>query len=324
MAKADIETTTSKKATTATAQKSTKRRIKQSTYRSFRLSKRIKHQGPKLLAAPKLLWQSFGWLWRYKKVLGGVLLVYALLQLLLVQGVLGSDFSEVNELVRELSEGQWFGLAGGVTLLSYLAGTSGQAATAEAGVYQALLLLIASLAFIWAIRQLLAEKNIRIRDSFYQGMTPLVPFILVLLVIGLQLIPLLIGSWLYQTVVSAGIAVSFIEQLVWICIFGVLGVLSLYMVLSSIFALYIVTLPGMTPLRALRSARQLVLHRRLVIIVKLLFAAVSMLIIGALILLPIIMFVPVVAPWMFYILTVLAVGLAHSYLYGLYRELLHE
>ena len=311
---------------TASAPKAggSKRRIKTPQYKSFRLSKPIKHTGPKLVPARRLLVRSATQLWRYKKVLGGVLLVYAVLQLVFVQGVLGSDFAEMSELVKGLMDGAWAGLASGVTLLSYLAGSAGQAATAEAGIYQTVLLVFVSLAFIWGLRQLLADKTIRIRDTFYQGMYPLVPFLLVVAVIGLQLIPLLIGSWLYQTVVSVGIAVSFIEQAIWLLIFGVLGVLSLYMVLSSIFALYIVTLPNMTPMRALRSARQLVLHRRLAVLWRLLFLAIVIVILGSLVLLPIIMFVPVLAPWVFYLLTVLAVGLAHTYVYDLYRELLRE
>lgn len=300
------------------------RQIKQPNYKSFKLSHRLRHPGPKLTSAWALFVQSLRQLWHHKLVLGGILLIYGLLQLTLVQGILGSDFTQTSDSVRALLGGEWAGLASAVTLLSYLVGTTGQATTAEAGVYQGILLLFVVLAFVWALRQLLADKTVRVRDSFYQGMYPIVPFILVLGVIVLQLVPLLIGSWLYQTVVSVGIAVSITEQLIWLAIFGILGVLSFYLVLSSLFALFIVTLPGMTPIRALRSARKLVLHRRLVVIVKLLFLSLCVLILGVVVLLPIIMWLPALAPWVFYALTIIVVGLVITYLYGLYRELLRE
>ena len=89
-------------------------------------------------------------------------------------------------------------------------------------------------------------------------MYPLIPFILVLLVCCLQLLPLIIGSSLYSLVVSNGIAVQPIEKFVWALLFASLALLSLYMITSSLFALYISTLPDMTPMKALRSARELV------------------------------------------------------------------
>src|SRR5690606_28518012 len=118
---------------------------------------------------------------------------------------------------------------------------------------QMLLLLIASLAIIWALRKTHGDVKVRARDAFYQGMYPLIPFILVLLVIGLQLLPLLLGSSLYSLVTTNGIAVHAIEQTAWLLLFGGLSLLSLYMLSSSLFALYIVTLPNMTPMKALRS-----------------------------------------------------------------------
>lgn len=93
------------------------------------------------------------------------------------------------------------------------------------------------------------------RDSYYKGMYPLVPFMLVLLVIGLQLIPLVFGNLIYSSVLQNGLAITVIEKVIWLFLFLMLALLSGYMMISSLFSLYIVTLPDMTPLRALRSAR---------------------------------------------------------------------
>ena len=50
----------------------------------------------------------------------------------------------------------------------------------------------------------------RVRDAYYRGMFPLVPFVLVLALIGLQLLPLVIGATLYNIAVTNGICGQFV------------------------------------------------------------------------------------------------------------------
>jgi hypothetical protein len=94
------------------------------------------------------------------------------------------------------------------------------------------------------------------------------------------------------------------------------------MVSSSIFALYIVTLPDVTPMQALRSARELVRYRRWSIARKVLFLPVSLLVIAAVIMVPVILLVTPASEWVFFILSMLSIAVIHSYMYSLYRELL--
>jgi hypothetical protein len=101
-----------------------------------------------------------------------------------------------------------------------------------------------------------------------------------------------------------------------------LALLSLYMVTSSVFALYIVTLPNMTPMRALRSARGLVLGRRWTVLRKLLFLPIALFLLGALIMLPLIWFWAPAATWVFFALSMACLAALHSYMYALYRSLL--
>ncbi len=265
-----------------------------------------------------LLKRSADTMWRHKKVLGGVLIVYGLLQIILVRGVLMSNFSEVKQAVEQNVDG----FLGTATLFTYVTSSFGEVSTAEAGVYQSFLFILCSLAFIWALRQVVAKKQVRIRDAFYKGMYPLVPFILILLVIGLQTIPALIGSWLYGTVLANEIAVTGFEQVLWLIVFLAFLAPSVYMICSSVFALYISTLPDMTPMQALRSARELVRYRRWAIIRKIIILSIIILLILATIITPVIATVSVITPFVFYILTVIATGFVHTYMYSLYRELL--
>ncbi len=300
------------------AKKTSPRVLKKSTYQSFRLAKSIKYTGRALPSGWQLLRQATQVIWQHKKVLGGILLVYGLLQIILVQGILASNVAEVKEVIDESIDGPTATFA----MLTYMVGSFGQTANAESSVYQSMLFVICSLAFIWALRQVLADKTIRIRDGFYKGMYPLIPFVLVFAVIGLQTIPALIGAWLYSVIIANGIAVVFAEQLFWLVIFLLFLLLSAYMICSSLFALYIVTLPDVAPMRALRSARELVRYRRLSIARKFLMLAVVLVIAVATVMVPVIMVAAALAPIVFYMLSVVIVGFLHAYVYTLYRELL--
>lgn len=300
------------------------RKLKPAQYKSFRPHKRIKHP-VKLPSIYRLVRTSASTIWRHKKVLGGIILIYGVLNLLLVQGAAGNDdVGELKQLLSDAFGGSFAGLASGVSIFVLLVGSAGNSAGGASGVYQLFLGLIASLAVIWALRQALADKKFRIRDAYYRGMYPLVPFILVLMVIGLQMVPLLIGSTLYGIVVANGIAVFAIEKFLWALLYGLLALLSLYMVSSSLFALYIVTLPDMTPLKALRSARQLVRYRRWTVLRKLIGMPFVLLTAAAIIMLPIIIWLTPLAEWVFFALTMLSLLAVHAYIYTLYRELLNE
>lgn len=315
--------TIKKKAAAPLKKRSNPRRLKAPTYRTFRLSKRIKPQATKLPGAFRLFWRSLVQLKKRWKLFLGIIGSYAILNILLVRGLSSSvDIAGITSTLQSVSQAHFSQLSSGFAFFGLLLGSTGTASSDAGNVYQALLVIIISLALIWGLRQTFSQSEVTIRQAFYHGMYPLVPFILVLLVIGLQLVPIVAGGWLYNTVIGNGLAVSLVEKIMWGLIFFLLAVLSLYMLCSSIFALYIVTLPNMTPFRALRSARQLVLYRRWSIMRKILFMPIALLVIAAIVIVPIIIFVPSTAEWTFFVASMLALAVVHSYMYGLYRELL--
>jgi len=97
---------------------------------------------------------------------------------------------------------------------------------------------------------------------------------------------------------------------------------SLYLVSNSIIALYIVTLSNMTPLASLRSAKQLIKGRRPKVVISLLILPLLLVALAAAVLLPLILFIPAIASWVYIIMLIFALPLVHSYLYSLYRELI--
>lgn len=270
-----------------------------------------------------LLWQTLRLLWANKKLFGGIIFIYALLNIVLVRGLSSnSDLADVKstfDLVLHGFSGKLVtSLAGFVTLLS----DSGTGASATAGVYQYILLTICGLAVIWTFRQVNAKRAVRVRDGFYRGMQPLVPFVLVQLTIGLQLMPIALGAAVYNMLIGGGILIHFWERLPMYALFALLAWWSLRMISGSIFAMFIVTLPDMAPLHALRSAKQLVRGRRLQVWRKLIFLPVSLLVLAAAIEVPFITFLTPLAPWVFFAISVVVLPVVYGYLYILYREML--
>lgn len=320
MAKERAKTASPKKVVISPEKSDRKRRLKQRNYRSLRLSKRIKHP-IRLPSVWQLTKKTATILWSQKKLFAGICLVYGLLNVLVLLG------HQVN--VTSLKDSLQTSLGGGKVTVGFatfgvLVGSNNSSAGGAASLYQFVITVIASLALIWALRETMAGITVRIRDGYYRGMYPLVPFFLVLLVIALQLLPFVGGAAIYSTVITQGIAVLPIEKLIWAVLFGLTALLSIYMIASSIFALYIVTLPDMTPLKALRSARELVRHRRWTVIRKLILLPIILLLVSAVILLPIIFFAAPLAQAVFFALSALSLAALHGYIYNLYRELLRE
>lgn len=299
------------------------RTIKPPSYKAFRLSKRIKPIAKKPLPGTvSLVRNSLIPFKKNKNLFLGIILTHFILTLVFVSG-LGSSFDFVatkNDLEQTFGNDlSTFGST--LTLFSFvLSSNSGSDGTSVN--YQIFITLLTSLAIIWSIRQVLAGEKIGVRQSFYQGIYPLVPFMLVLFVIGLQLIPLLIGNFLISTVIGNGLAITGLEKFLWWIIFGLLALLSFYMVISSIFGLYISTLPDMTPAKALRSARGLVMHRRLSVSARILGLPIILIVTYTIILIPLIFILPILVIPAFLFLGSLSLFFIHSYLYNLYRALL--
>ena len=296
---------------------------KKPKYKSFRLHKRIKHHAPKLPNWWQLLKKAQALILANKKPIFIFVLIYGLLNLILVRGFSGTiDIGELRDSFSSITGEESSSLLSGFTAFGLLFSASSQGSNEIGQIYQTFLLVISSLAIIWLFRQQQAGNKVSMKMAFYRGMYPLIPFILVLLVMGLQLIPALIGNFLFTTVISGGLAVGFIEQAMWTLFFILTLLLSLYMISSSSIALYIVTLPEMTPMIALRQARELVRYRRFSVLLRALALILVIFFLLFVIVLPVIFIAPSLAEWIFFLITVLAIPLVHGYMFSLYRELL--
>ncbi len=264
-------------------------------------------------------------LWRQRYTILGIVLIYGLVNLAVAQGFSsGLSVSSAKSQLSSIFHGKHLNLGGNLTIYALMFASIGGSGSSSNGFgYSLILVVIASLAIIWAIRNSSNKIGaVRIRDAYYRGMYALIPFIIILLLIGVELLPTVAGISIYISAINNAIAVTAIEKLGFVVLMLLLTSLTVYWLSSSIFALYIVTLPDMTPLKALRSAKQLVKKRRYVILPRLLFLPVMLIVISAVIMLPFISWVAPAAPWVLLVLSLLLLAITHSYLYNLYRELL--
>ncbi len=298
-----------------------KKRILRTTYVKLRQKKQIKPPRPtrKLTGSFRLFADSISLLRQHWKLFGGITLIYILLSIVLV-GALSGDYSFTE--LRKGFEDEFGRLAASLALFSVLISTSGSPNSESGAVYQTIVVLVVSLATIWALRQVLAGEKIQIRDAFYKGMYPLVPLVLVLLFLTILFIPAVVAGFLFTVVLAGGLAVTVLEQVLWSGLILLLFIWSVYLVTNRIFAVYIVTLPDMRPMAAIRAARRLVYWRRWAVIRKLVFLPFAMFLLGAIIILPIIAFVPAIVQYVFLVLSMFALVFAHTYAYSLYKELL--
>jgi hypothetical protein len=264
-------------------------------------------------------------LWEHRWLFLGITAIYAVLNVILVRGLSGStDVSSIKDLVSGQFHGGVGKLVSSFAIFGVLIASpsGGNASSDAAGVYQTVLVVIISLALVWALRQVMAGRHVRVRDAFYLGMSPLIPVLLIVFLILLQLVPLVVGVGTFGVVVTNGIAATWWQDVLWGIGCAAVASLSFYWVCSSLMAAYIATIPDMTPMGALRSAKRLVRYRRWPIIRKLLFLPIALLAVTAVIVLPVIYIAAPVAPWLVYVLSMFGIAVIHAYIYMLYRELL--
>lgn len=297
-----------------------KRSIKQP--RSWFIKMPIPPRKP-LSKARHLLKHAWQLLYTMRYTAIGIALAYLLASLLLVQGFRSND---QLILLQDLLAGQANSfsehLSAFTTKFSTLVSTSGSSATPTAGLYQMIVFVICSLALIWAFRTARNKQTTTTKQAFYVGMTPLVPYLIILFIVSLQTLPMLVAFFLYSVFIVNHVAVTWWQICLALVLCFTLLVWTVRMLTASIFALYVVTLPGMTPLRAVRNAKQLVFKRRLLVWRKLMLP-LALIGVGLIIIeTPFILWFIAAAPWVLFVYMGAVFVYLHAYIYTLYREMI--
>lgn len=277
----------------------------------------------RLSSAPRLFVMSLRLVRANLKTFAKILAVYMVLQLILVRGLnSGVSVNDISDSVNE-KFGDSSSLTKAVaTFTAYV--SSSDTGISQTSSMQPILFVISSLATIWTLRKVLAGKAVSVKQAFYRGPAPIVPFILLLLLMLIQLLPFLIGGTILTKAVLTGVAIGGIEKGILLVIFLLTASWSLYLITASLFGLFIVSLPEESPLHAYRAAKDLVAGRRLQLVRKILFLPIILLISLAVILIPLILVAKILVEPIYDLFNIAAIIIAYIYFFTLYKELLGE
>ena len=276
-------------------------------------------------------------IWKNKWLFTKFLLLYAVLSAIIVGLMSQSNFANLR---NTIDQAQITGLNKWWTLFSgaISSNVSGNSAIGSAQqVIAVLLFLFGWLTLVWLLRRIINgdgdTKKLKLRDGLYAGGSPVLSTLCVLFYIIFQLLPLALVFLAYSAVTAVGwinTGIQIENMAAW-CALAITVVLTLYWISSSFIALIIVTLPGMYPFQATKAASDLVVGRRLRLVLRLVFMAIPIAIMWALVLLPAILidnwlqltWQPLV-PIIVLILTTLTIIWCATYIYMLYRQLVND
>lgn len=280
-------------------------------------------------------------LWRHRATFGGLTLMYALLSGLLVGMASQSAYTQLSELLRSVGGEIVQGDVGkvseaGLLLMASLTGGISPNLGEAQQLISGLLVILAWLTTVWLLRAFLAGHSPTLKDGLYNSGAPIVPTFLLAMLLILQLVPAAVATIGISAAMPTGLISQGVEAMVfWVAVL-LLILLSLYWVTSTLIAMVVVTLPGMYPLVALKNAHELVVGRRLRIVLRIVWLFLVTVFTWALVMVPVILFdawlkgvwsaiqwLPIV-PLGLLVMGSASTVWAASYIYLLYRKVVDD
>jgi hypothetical protein len=303
-----------------------------SPHRSFRLTNKYNVPKPetKTRSVFALFREVFGVISSHPFQLLGLTAIYVFANILLVGTVSQLDYLGLKGAVDQALGGGANGIANASTVFAAtITGALSPARTELQQFMYGFLMLLFILMIMWMARHIAAEQKVTIRQTLYSAPAPLVSVTFVLVVISLQTLPAAIGAYLYTLATTQGYVDGGPVAMVFALLTFLLATLSLYWIINSIIGFVIVTLPGVYPMVALSSAKQLVLGRRFSILLRLSGLILGIVLLWAVILIPLLLVdkftnlesLPLI-PVALQLLTSVSLLISSLYLYRLYRSLL--
>ena len=336
----------SKKTIKKRVQSATERRkqfLARRPHRSFRMTRRRDYK--RSLKMPGY-WQLTMQVWNVMRknwrTFACLIAIYAILSMLFTTILSQDTYQQVREVVDESNED---GLLGNVipvmtifvsVLSSQLTGGGAVNSGSQQQIIAILIGLYVWLTTVWLLRSILAGQKPKTRDGLYGAGGPVIALGVLILILLVQLVPLAIAIIIYGAADGSGLLDQTVALMLAAGSTSLIAVLSLYWVTSTIMALVIVTLPGMYPMKAIRLAGDLVVGRRLRILLRLAWMVLILALIWAIILIPIIVLegaltqaIPVFAnvpivPIVVLLLASFSIVFAASYIYMFYRKVVED
>lgn len=197
-----------------------------------------------------------------------------------------SNYADTRDALHTANEG---GFKTVTTLISRAAVSGVSVTNSDKQLPAYAIILLGWLTLVYIARHVYGtNRRLRLRDALYQAGAPIVPLLMILVLMLVQLLPLALTMLAYMALsgasyISDGIQ---IENMGAWCVIGLVAVLTLYWMITSVLCLVTVTIPGIYPLRAYYETSVQVSGRRVKILLRLLMMLVPVVIAWLVVLLP--------------------------------------
>ena len=248
-------------------------RLHHSFRRSYREDYERQTELPGLLshiaATFKIIRQNFK---IFLPLIGLIVLLYISLVGLMSESTFQEFKESIDNTNKELVSGRLGNLGrAGLTLVGTVT-TGGLTTMNDAQkIFSILLFMITWLVSIYLTRHLLAGHHPRMRDGLYNALSPLISTLFVALIVFIELIPIMFVVITYQAAVSTEFLKTPFYALIYFIFASLLTILSVYLTSSSLMGLIAVSAPGLYPLTAIETARNLIAGRRIRFLVRILY-----------------------------------------------------
>jgi hypothetical protein len=277
----------------------------------------------------------------HKRLFTGLVMLYSVASALFVGLGSQTTYSQLSTTLHttggDLFAGSFGALSqAGLLLISGVSGTLSSGITAVQQVYATMFALLVWLTTVWLLRTILAGRTPRLRDGMYNAGAPIVASFFVCLLLVAQVLPIALAAVGYNAAATSGVLDSGVGAMLFWAVASLLTILSLYWITSTLLALVVVTLPGMYPMRAIRTAGDLVIGRRIRILLRLLWLGLMIVLAWTIIMIPLILldgwlknllptinWLPII-PVALLVMSCLTVVWAASYVYLLYRRIVDD
>ncbi len=258
------------------------------------------------LEVPGLLYHAmsaFKIIFTHKKIFFGLIILALFLNVVFV-GVLSEDtyvnFQDALDISASEDStadpadqfGERFGSfakAGMVLVATVTTGGLNQSMTEVQQVFSIIIFLVLWLTTIYLIRHILAGHNPKLRDGLYNSLSPILSTGCIVVVAFIQAIPLMLALVLHSTAVATDFLSTPFYALIFFIFAGLMTIFSLYLLSSTAIALIAVTIPGIYPMAALKTASDLVAGRRIRLLIRILYMLFMLLLVWAIVMIPIIL-----------------------------------
>lgn len=281
----------------AERQKASKRAARVNPHKSFKRTYREDYKRD--LKVPSITYHvmnSFRLIFKNWKLFLPFLVILVILNAVFVGIMDQTNYEKYQDILDDTSEQVSGGDIGavakaGLLLISTVStgGLSGGSSEAST-VFTVLLFLLIWLVTIFIMRHRMAGHDIKLRDGLYNAMTPLVSTLIVFVVALIQCVPIFILVVAYSAAVQTEFLATPFYALVFFILAALMIILSAYLLSSSLMALVAVSAPGLYPMKALRTASDLMMGRRIRFILRLVALLLVIALMWVVVMLPLIMF----------------------------------